>query len=54
MPEVTRRQIWALVGLSHLGDLMFHKKTLHGDVMHERMCCPDKAVNHQVPIAAAS
>ena len=28
-PEVTGHQIWALVGLSHLRDLMFHQKTLH-------------------------
>ena len=28
-PEVTGHQIWAVVGLSHPGDLMFRKKTLH-------------------------
>ena len=28
-PEVTGHQIWAVAGLSHLGDLMFLKKTLH-------------------------
>ena len=27
-PEVTGHQIWALGGLSHLGDLMFCQKTL--------------------------
>ena len=28
-PEVAGHQVWAVVGLSHLHDLMFHKKTLH-------------------------
>ena len=28
-PEVTGWQIWAVVGLRHLGDLMFCQKTLH-------------------------
>ena len=27
-PEVTGHQIWAIGGLSHLGDLMFLKKTV--------------------------
>ena len=29
-PEVTGHQIWAVEGLSHLGDLMFCQKTLNG------------------------
>ena len=28
-------QIWAVVGLSHLGDLMFHQNTHMRCVMHE-------------------
>ena len=28
-PEVTGHQIWAVGGLSHLGNLMFCQKTLH-------------------------
>ena len=28
-PEVAGCQIWAVAELSHLEDLMFHKKTLH-------------------------
>ena len=39
-------------GLSHLGDLMFCQKTAW-DVIHEKVCCRDKAANHQLPIAAA-
>ena len=39
-------------GLSHQGDLMFPKKTLH-DVMHEWVHCDDEAANHQLPISMA-
>ena len=35
-------------GLSHLGDLMFHKKTLH-----EMWCVSKWAASHQLPIAEA-
>ena len=28
-PEVTEHQVWAVVGLSHLRDLMFYWKALH-------------------------
>ena len=47
-----RVQIWAVGGLSHLGDLMFHQKTAH-DGTHEQAHSCDEAVNHQLPIAAA-
>ena len=47
--EVTGHQIWAVVGLSHLGDLMFCQNTLH-----EMWCMScDEAANHQLPITAA-
>ena len=48
-------QIWAVGGLSHLGDLRFRKKKKIsvGDGMHEQAHCPDEAANHQLPIAAA-
>ena len=49
-PEVTGCQIWVVGLLSHLWDLMFHKKTAW-DVMHEQVCCHDEAANHQLPIA---
>ena len=53
-PEVTGHQMWAVGRLSHLGDLMFHKKTLYYmRVMHERARCHDEAANHQLPIAVA-
>ena len=38
-----RWQIWAVGGLSHLRDWMFHKKTAW-DVRHEWVCC-DEAVD---------
>ena len=38
--------------LSHLDDLMFHKKTAQ-DVMYEQACCCDEAANHQLPVAVA-
>ena len=53
MAEVAGHQIWAVEGLSHLGDLMFCKKNSAGDVMHEWMRCCDEAASHQLPIAAA-
>ena len=52
MPEITEHQIWAVGGLSYLGDLMFHQKTAL-DVMHEWAHCGEEAANHQLPIAAA-
>ena len=48
-PEVAEHQICALGGLSHLGDLMVHQKT-----MHEQAHCHDEAASHQLPIAVAS
>ena len=44
--------MWAVGGLSHPGDLMFHQNTAR-DVMHEQACCRDEAANHQLPVAAA-
>ena len=45
-------QIWAVGGLSHLGDWMFGQNTLHESwCMSEHSC--DEAANHQVPTAAA-
>ena len=52
-PEVTGHQIWAVAGLSHLGDLMFCQKISGRDVMHEQVCCCDEAANHQLPIVVA-
>ena len=52
-PEVAEHQIWAIGGLSHLGDLMFLKKTLFRDMMHEQARCRDEAANHQLAVAAA-
>ena len=52
-PEVAGCQIWAVAGLSHLGDLMFHQKNSAWDLMNEQVCCCDEAANHQLPIAAA-
>ena len=40
-------------GLSHLGDLMFHKKNSAQDVMHEWIHSCDEAASHQFPIATA-
>ena len=45
--------MWAVGGLSHLGDLMFCQKTSAWDLMHEQVHCHDEAANHQLPIAAA-
>ena len=39
--------------LSHLGDLMFHKKNSAEDVMREWEYCRDKVASHQLPIAVA-
>ena len=47
-----RAPIWAVEGLNHLGDLMFHQKNSARDVIHE-WTCHDKAANHQLPVAAA-
>ena len=52
-PEVTGHQIWPVERASHLGDLMFNKKTSAGDMMREPGCCCDEAARHQLPIAAA-
>ena len=46
-----RFQVGAVGGLSHLGDLMFRKKSLHK--MHEQARRRDEAANHQLPMAAA-
>ena len=46
--EVTVCEIWAVRGLSHLGDGMFCQNTLH-----EQVCCHDEAANHRLPVAAA-
>ena len=46
-------QIWAVAGLSHLGDLMFHQKYSVRDMMHEWACSHDEVANHQLPIALA-
>ena len=51
-PEVTGHQIWAVEGLSHLGDLMFANNSAQ-DMMHEQVCCHDEAANHQLPLAVA-
>ena len=48
-PEVTGCQIWAVAGLSHLGDWMFHQKILEETWCRSRS---DEAANHQLPIAA--
>ena len=45
--------MWAIKGLSHLGDLMILPKISVQDVVHERAHCHDEVANHQVPIAAA-
>ena len=53
-PEVTGHQIWAVRGLSHLGDSMFCQKTLLKTwCVSGRECCCDEAANHQLPIASA-
>ena len=45
--EVTGRQIWAVGVLSHLGNLMFHQKTLH-----ERWCLSGCFVVMKPPITS--
>ena len=45
-PEVAGCQIWAVRGLSHLGDLMFHQKTLH-----EMQCVSGRGWSCQSPVA---
>ena len=46
-PEVTGYQIWAVAGMSHLGDLLFHQKTLH-----ETRCMSGHVVMVQLPITS--
>ena len=43
-------QMWAVAGLSHLGDLMFCQKNSAREVIHEQVCYRDEAANHQLPI----
>ena len=55
--EVIGCQIWAVGGLSHLGNLMFHKKNPNNSasyMMREWACCSDEAASHQLSIVAAS
>ena len=55
-PEVTGHQIWAIRGLSHLGNLMFGQKNLHKTWCMsyvDGLCWCDEAANHQLPIAAS-
>ena len=47
-PEVTGCQIWAVVGLSHLGDLMFRQKTFH-----KTWCMSGWVAMMKLPTAAA-
>ena len=42
-----------VVGLGHLGDLMFCQKIVHEMWYMKGGCCCDEAANHQLPIAAA-
>ena len=44
-PEVIRCQIWAVVGLNHLGDLLFHQKTLQ-----ETWCMSGHVVMIKLPV----
>ena len=46
-PEVTGHQIWAVAGLSHVGDLMVHQKTLH-----EMWCMSGCVVMMKLPISS--
>ena len=46
-PEVTRCQIWAVAGLSHLGELMFHRNTLQ-----EMWCMSRHVVVMKMPITS--
>ena len=46
-PEVTGHQIWAVEGLSHLGDLLFCQKTLH-----ETWCMRRHIVLMKLPITS--
>ena len=52
-PEVTGHQIWAVGWLSHLGDLMFCKKTLHKMWCISVLVVMMKLPVHQLPIAVA-
>ena len=48
--EVPGHQIWAVVGLSHLGDLLFCQKLCtRCDARAGALC--DEAANHQLPLA---
>ena len=51
--KVAGHQIWAVGGMSHLGDFIFLPKNSAWDVMHELARCHDEAANHQLSIAAA-
>ena len=46
-PEVARHWIWAVAGLSHLGDLMFHQKPLQ-----EMWCMSGHIVMMKLPITS--
>ena len=46
-PEVARHQIWVAEELSHLGDLMFHQKTLH-----QTWCISRHVVVMKLPITS--
>ena len=39
--------------LSHMGNLMFHQKSLHKMWWHEQAHCHDEAANHPLPRAVA-
>ena len=51
--RVAGPQIWAVEGLSHLSDLMFHQKTLHEMWCMSGVHCRDEAANHQLPKAVS-
>ena len=48
-----RTPIWAVGGLSHLGDLMFCQKNSAWDVKYEQERCHNEAAYHQLPGAVA-
>ena len=50
-PAVTGHLIWAVEGLNHLDDLMFHQKTLRRDAWAGTLLW--QSCHHQLPIAAA-
>ena len=51
-PEVAGCQIWAVGVLSHLGDLVFHKKKTQHVMLAQAHCC-EEAASHQLPVAVA-